>query len=89
MSVISAIDRLDGDCMIHDVCYYQCRNSAETSCNAEARSDCFLQCDRELAQKAAKLGKPVAFGVRLAMLRPGKRDPEKDRCVCGQSKVGK
>jgi RHS repeat-associated protein len=48
------VDTLDTYCMIHDMCYYECRKNY--ACDLIGRDLCMTKCDRELANGAAFSG---------------------------------
>ena len=51
---LEPVDTLDTYCMIHDMCYAQCR--ADNPCSRVSRGSCMTKCDRELADGAALSG---------------------------------
>ena len=83
------IDKLDGACKRHDICYARCR--ADDPCDPQARSQCFLKCDATLAGAAEKEQGSAAYAVEKAMKRSPKffpRDPGPNggQCMCSAAK---
>ena len=80
----SPIDGLDMACKVHDMCYNKCRTSETTRCDMAAQSECFKQCDNELAAGAGKFGGATANIIQATMLRPGTRPPNgiDGECAC-------
>jgi len=74
-------DQLDSACKTHDICYADCR--LNNPCDQNVRSECFMQCDISLREKAYMAGGLLGRLVGRAMGRQGKRDPGENSAMCG------
>jgi RHS repeat-associated protein len=53
-NIAPPIDSLDASCKQHDMCYALCRE--KNRCDKESRANCMIECDRDLATNARRLG---------------------------------
>jgi RHS repeat-associated protein len=75
--VLPPIDALDRCCMVHDICYWQCR--CDHGCDESQRRNCMIGCDRTLANCAAAAGahrgSPLWWWMNYGKASPGPNAP--------------
>ena len=83
------IDKLDGACKRHDICYE--RRRSDNPCDQNDRTQCFLKCDTTSGGAAENERGFAAFKVEKAMKRPSWLAPvtpgrNSDQCMCSAGK---
>jgi len=80
-NALPPIDELDSCCSTHDRCHASCREN--NSCDGDKRSDCFQQCDRELASCAGNSGNDGFWSNRIEdWMEDSNPGPGPDNAFC-------
>jgi len=75
------VDRLDGCCREHDICYAQCRTTQK--CESKEQASCFRECDRTLAMCSGKSNGTWSFKGVIGTFM-GLSNPQPEECACKQ-----
>ena len=79
--LVPPIDELDGCCMLHDICYSECRSN--NKCETTDQSACFRKCDRKLAS-CSTISSTDYWTFRRSLIEVMSRtQPDSEKCPCG------